>query len=236
MLCICLEVQSEAEFYTLQELHTKMKEMAGEESIYTSKWLKEKLKDKYGERIYIAEVNGKSNVVCFKDMVCYHLHELWDKQRTKDDQREAERVVITAAKIIMSEIREKQYDISTYPSIRDILDPDYQLIPNLLNLFLQVMNKSKLKQRSIGQSIVQVCKPKSSLLPIPLGLAVELDHVFGSKWLIEELPHLGFCSSYREVSKFKQSSITIVKGRIFLCRLITLSTKVTSPHFSQCRG
>ena len=36
---------------------------------------------------------------------------------------------------------------------------------------------------------------------------MELDHVFGSKWLIEELSQLGFCHSYREVTRFKQSAI-----------------------------
>ena len=38
---------------------------------------------------------------------------------------------------------------------------------------------------------------------------MELDHVFGSKWLIEELSQLGFCHSYREVTRFKQSAMTI---------------------------
>jgi len=131
---------------------------------------------------------------------------MWDKHRTKDDQREAERVVPTTAKLIMSEIRETQYDVSTHPSILDIATSNDQQIPNLLQ-FLQIMIQSTLKQRSIGQSIVQICKPRSSLLPIPFGLAVELDHVFGSKWLMEELSYLLFCSSYREVSKFKQSSL-----------------------------
>ena len=42
------------------------------------------------------------------------------------------------------------------------------------------------------------CTPKISFTtdpfwsPIPFGLGVELDHVFGSKWLIEELFRLGF--------------------------------------------
>ena len=39
------------------------------------------------------------------------------------------------------------------------------------------------------------------------GLGVELDHVFGSKWLISELSWLGFCVSYDEVDRYKQSVI-----------------------------
>ena len=34
-----------------------------------------------------------------------------------------------------------------------------------------------------------------------------MDHVFGSKWLINELSHLGFPISYDEVVKYKQSVI-----------------------------
>ena len=34
-----------------------------------------------------------------------------------------------------------------------------------------------------------------------------MDHVFGSKWLINELSHIGFYISYDEVIKYKQSVI-----------------------------
>ncbi|KAG1647735.1 hypothetical protein GQR58_030367 [Nymphon striatum] len=86
-------------------------------------------------------------------MISYFLHDLWDKERTRDEDREAEIVVLTAAKLIMSEIREKEYDPSVYPKSDDITVPTDRW------------------------------------------------------WLIDELSHLGFCSSYREVSRFKQSSM-----------------------------
>ena len=34
-----------------------------------------------------------------------------------------------------------------------------------------------------------------------------MDHVFGSKWLVNELNRLGFNISYDEVTRFKQSVI-----------------------------
>ena len=34
-----------------------------------------------------------------------------------------------------------------------------------------------------------------------------MDHVFGSKWLINELSRLGFSITYDEVSRYKQSVI-----------------------------
>ena len=43
------------------------------------------------------------------------------------------------------------------------------------------------KEASRGQAIVNSEKPKSSLASILFGTSVELDHLFGSKWLLTEL-------------------------------------------------
>ena len=48
---------------------------------------------------------------------------------------------------------------------------------------------------------------KISLTPILFGLGMEMDHVFGSKWLINELTQLGFSITYDEVIRYKQSVI-----------------------------
>ena len=71
MLCIWLVVEADAELYTLQELHYKMSEMAGVESVYSVKRLKQKLQEKYGNKLYFAEMDGRANVVCFQNMVDY---------------------------------------------------------------------------------------------------------------------------------------------------------------------
>jgi len=36
------------------------------------------------------------------------------------------------------------------------------------------------------------------------GVGIEMENVFGSKWLINELSHLGFSIIYDEVMKYKQ--------------------------------
>ena len=64
---------------------------------------------------------------------------------------------------------------------------------------------SDLRQNSIGQTIVQAAKPRSTIMSVPFDLAVELGHVFGSRWLLDELYQLGFSSSYTEVTRFKLS-------------------------------
>lgn len=68
---------------------------------------------------------------------------------------------------------------------------------------------SELKKNSIGHCILQAARPRSVIAPILFGLGVEVkvDHVFGSKWLNNELSRLGFSISYDEVTRYKQSVI-----------------------------
>ena len=51
---------------------------------------------------------------------------------------------MTAAKVIMAEIREKKYDTSTYPKTTDIHNTTGDCIPKLLKAFLQVLVRSDL--------------------------------------------------------------------------------------------
>ena len=85
--------------------------------------------------------------------------------------------------MILSDIRAKEYSTSEYPTNEDIEDStDWERwIPESLKCFVQINVKSPLKQNSIAQSIIHASRPKSSMLPIPFGLGVEMDHVFGSK-------------------------------------------------------
>ena len=112
---------------------------------------------------------------------------------------------MTATKVIMVEIREEKYDTSAYPKTIDIHNITGDWIPKLLKTFLQILVRSDLRQNSVDQAIVQAAKPRSTIMPVPFDLAVQLDHVFGSRWLLDELYQLGFCSSYTEVTRFKQS-------------------------------
>ena len=73
--------------------------------MYSNKWLTTKLKEKYKDSLYFAEVNGRSDVVCFSNMVNYIANDKWYESRKLDKTKEVERIVITAAKIIMAKIR-----------------------------------------------------------------------------------------------------------------------------------
>ena len=205
MLYIWLQIDSDAEPYTLKELHSKMSELAGDDNVYCLKRLKQKLQERSGNKLYFAEIEGKSNFVCFQNMIDYYLDDLWKEKRQKDEEKGAERIVMTVSKVIMAEIIETKYDTSRYPKTTDIHNTTVDWIPKPLKTFLQVLVRSHLRQNSIGQAIVQAAKPRSTIMPVPFGFAVELHHVFGSSWLLDELYQPGFCSSYTEVTRFKES-------------------------------
>ena len=94
--------------------------------------------------------------------------------------------------------------MSFYPTSNQIKE---NWIPDSLHYFLEAFTKSKVKQESIGQCIVKAALPKNSLPPLLFGLGVELDHLYGSKWLTDELFKLGFSVSYGEVLRYKQAVV-----------------------------
>ena len=94
-----LDSESGAELYTLTELHSKMTEFSDGSGVYTVKRLKQKLQEHYQEHIFFANVEGRENVVCFRNMAKYIINEKWHSSRTSTED-EAEWIVTTAAKII----------------------------------------------------------------------------------------------------------------------------------------
>ena len=192
MLYQWLESEAGAEMYTLSELHAKMAEFSGGSEIYSIKRFKQKLQEHFKDSIFFAEVGGRDNVICFKDLAKHVVNEKWYSDRKDSIEDEAEQIVTAAAKLIKAGIREKRYDVGSYPSNEDIEDGK-QWIPRFLQTSLKVIvTSSELKQTSIGHAIVLAARPRSVITPALFGLGVEMDHVFGSKWLINELSSLGF--------------------------------------------
>jgi len=75
----------------------------------------------------------------------------------------------------------------------------------LLHLLLKHIIASQLKQLAIGQCILQAARPRTMIAPVLLGLGVQLDHDYGSKFLLRQLSRLGFSVSYDEVECYRQS-------------------------------
>ena len=107
-----------------------------------------------------------------------------------------------------------KFDKDTYPKENLIADGEegFKTVPKSLQILLGFLIDSKVKQNSLGQCLVYASRPRSAILPVPFGLGVQVDHVFGSKWLTNQLFDLGFSISDDEVKLFKQS--VLQAGRI----------------------
>ena len=208
-LCQWLDLEAGSELYTVTELQAKMMVFSDGSEVYTVKRLKQKLEEHYGECVFFAEFEGRENVVCFRNMAKYIINDKWYTGKKENIEDEAERKVVTAAKIIKAAIREKEYDVNSYPTNEDIksMDQGISWVPRYLHTFLKMLGLPELKLISIGQSIIQAARPRSIITPVLFGLGIEMDHVFGSKWLINELARLGFSITYDEVVRYKQSVI-----------------------------
>ena len=104
-------------------------------------------KGKHKNSLYFAKISGRSDVVCFNNMVNYIANdECYESRQIK----QGERIVITAAKIIMAEIRKMSFDNLVYPAHDDIALAEKQdsFLPSNLRKFLEV--QIRLKQNSIG--------------------------------------------------------------------------------------
>ena len=83
-------------------------------------------------------------------------------------------------------------------------------LPESLILLLDTLTvgvDKKLKVASIGQSIMQATRSRVLIAPLQLGLAVQMHHHFGSRFLIDSLHRHGFCSSYSEVQMFERNAV-----------------------------
>ena len=102
-----------------------------------------------------------------------------------------------------------------YPSkeeITDSVDENSRWMPYLLSTFLSYVVPDTVKRASMCQCIIKSSRPRTALPPLLFGIGIECDHVFGFKWLVNELYRLGFSISYSEVNRFKKSVVVNHSG------------------------
>lgn len=140
-------------------------------------------------------------------MCSYLVSDKWYANRQENPDCESFRIIKAAAKLIAAEIREIECDMNTYPAYNKEVVDEVDDAPPLLKCLLSSLLPSKLKRSFIGQTIIQAARPRTVISPLLLNLGIELDHMFGSKFLTKHLSRLGVCSSYEEVLRYKQSVV-----------------------------
>jgi len=97
----------------------------------------------------------------------------------------------------------------SYPSLTELgLRPSLQFITDSLRLLLYSLSvgESCKKVASVGQFIVQAACPRDVVAPLQIALSVQMHHLYRSKFLVDSLSAMGFCSSYCEVLRFEKNA------------------------------
>ena len=97
--------QNEDEQITVADLVTKMSEHCGIDDAYGVQHMKNKLQEHFGDKVIISEINGKPNVVTFRNTVRSILQEFYEQTNTnRSIDEEKKSIIQAAAKILKSEI------------------------------------------------------------------------------------------------------------------------------------
>ena len=118
---LCNWLKNEGDLYPIFKLYKQMISLApsNSEAYSSHQYLKKKLQEKYCEAILFAEINGKSDALCFRDTAGDIIRKYWDKR--KDNTDDSKSFVIAAAKILISESRSNaDFDVIHYSSSSDI--------------------------------------------------------------------------------------------------------------------
>jgi hypothetical protein len=210
--------ENDDEQITISDLVLKMTEICNHEP-YSTTYMKKRLIKHFGSAVVISEINGKSDVVTFKTTASEILHEFYRQPKEEDLSVRKRRVVETAAKLILNDIKSVPTNKEMYPDPNTLSSAtaNHEFLPDSLRTFMDTLCKGKnsvikIKVSSIGQAIMQAVRPKVFISPLQIGLGIQLHHHFASKYLIDVLYNLGFSSSYHEVLKFESSAAVSMRS------------------------
>ena len=91
------------------------------------------------DEIVITEINGKPNIVTLQTTTAKILQNFYNEQRCSDPTREKEIIVLAAAKLLKTEIKEMKCCCEFYPNSDEIGPLEFckQFVPKFLRLLLE---------------------------------------------------------------------------------------------------
>lgn len=178
---------------------------------YGFSYMKDQLLHHFGDKIIIAQINGKPNVVTFRGVASSILHDFYHQQKDMDPETEKLCLIKTAADLIRSDIKSVAQNKDIYPTSLEMstVHAATKFLPESLKLLLEMLFVGKgkdLKVCSLGQAIMQATRPRVLQAPLLLGLGIQMHFHFASRFLIDTLFAHGYSCSYTEVQTYERSA------------------------------
>ena len=133
--------------YSLTELFELYKGYCGGGEGYSQKWLQQKLLDYFGDDIIVTHVQGKTNVISFRDHSHKLMRDTWERSYSSSVTNDTDAIIDMAASIIRDEIRRKVYECSEYPDMSG-LSSAKSMVPKSLDRLLHgiIAGKSSINE------------------------------------------------------------------------------------------
>ncbi|VDH88747.1 Hypothetical predicted protein [Mytilus galloprovincialis] len=208
---IMLRIEKNQKQISIAELVREMEQLCGLDNTYSVVHMKKKIQDYFGKSIMFTEEEGKPSVLTFRDNISPILHNFYNRIGKENKEEEKKSIISTAAQLLKEDIKLITSKDIFYPSAEEMesetSNADY--VPRSLRIFLNSLFSEAdcvTKISAIGHAIIQATRPRSVIAPLQIGLGIQMHHHFSSRFLIDTLFNLGFCSSYSEVQKFEMNA------------------------------
>ena len=149
---MCQEIEKSPYTYTQSEAHALMVRHArgSEDAVYSKRHMLVCLREKYGHHLTVCSKNGRSNLLCFSNMVDYLITDKWYEQRQLNKEDDATRIINMATKLLITSMKEKMYSKQVYPIGQDVSTMEKCLgwLPDLVRVFLSKLIPNELQHSS----------------------------------------------------------------------------------------
>ena len=123
---------------------------------------------------------------------------------SKDDDENSQKLSVLKASILIlrTDIKSIEGELESYPNTNSLdIQSALRFLPESLRFFLKQLFPgidTDCEVTGIGHSLIQSTRPRAIISPLQIVIAVQLHYHLRSRFLIDTLYNLGFCSSYSE--------------------------------------